>query len=135
MENLYAAYTPEAAAFVEASILLNLRFLPIPNALIERVCREYGGVPGLIPYRLLRGVDAPTPSVYRPWQLIFGRDDMPEDFAYGLAQAYDIHRELFRETHIPYSWDPAEVAKTNGLPLHPGAEHYYRERGYLSASA
>jgi TRAP-type uncharacterized transport system substrate-binding protein len=132
MENLYAAYTPEAAGFIEASILLNLRFLPIPNALIERVCREYGGVPGLIPYRLLRGVDAPTPSVYRPWQLIFGRDDMPDDFAYRLAQAYDLHRELFRETHIPYSWDPTEVAKTNGIPLHPGAEQYYRERGYLS---
>jgi TRAP-type uncharacterized transport system substrate-binding protein len=133
LDNVYAAYTPEAAAFVEASILLNLRFLALPDALIERICDAYGGVPGVIPYRLLRGVDAPTKSVYRPWQLIFGRDDMPDEFAYALARAYDAHRDLFRQSHIPYSWDPAEVAQTHGIPLHPGAERFYRERGYLNA--
>jgi hypothetical protein len=29
MENLYAAYTPEAASFHEAAVLLNLRFLAV----------------------------------------------------------------------------------------------------------
>jgi TRAP-type uncharacterized transport system substrate-binding protein len=135
MDNVYAAYTPEVAAFVEASVLLNLRFLALPNALIQQVCRDYGGVPGAIPYRLLRGVDAATPSVYRPWQLIFGRDDMPDEFAYRLARAYDTHRDLFRQTHIPYSWDPAEVARTGGIPLHPGAERYYRAQGYIGTLA
>ena len=67
------AHTPEMAALLEASVLLNLRFLPLPNDLIETICRDYGGQPGVIPYRLLRGVEAPVPSVYRPWQLIFGR--------------------------------------------------------------
>ena len=75
-------------------------------------------------------MDRPIPSVYRPWQLIFGRDDMPHDFVYLLAQALDTNRRLFRETHIPYSYDPAEVARDHGVPLHPGAEQYYRERGY-----
>jgi uncharacterized protein len=132
MENIYAAYTPEAASFVEASVLLNLRYLSLSDELVQRICREYGGEPGFIPYRLLRGVDTPVRSVYRPWQLIFGRDDMPDDFAYLLAQAYDEHRDLFRETHIPYSYDPRQVARDNGIPLHPAAERYYRERGYLN---
>jgi TRAP-type uncharacterized transport system substrate-binding protein len=132
LENVYAAYTPEAAAFHEASILLNLRFLPLPEDLIQSICRDYGGEPGQIPYRLLRGVDRPVPSVYRPWQLIFGRDDMPAEFAYLLAQALDTNRHLFRETHIPYSYDPFEVARDHGIPLHPGAEQFYRERGYLT---
>ena len=47
-----------------------------------------------------------------------------------LAQALDANRRLFRETHIPYSYDPDEVARDHGIPLHPGAEQYYRERGY-----
>jgi TRAP-type uncharacterized transport system substrate-binding protein len=130
LENVYAAYTPEAAAFLEASILLNLRFLPLPEDLIASICREYGGRPGVIPTRLLRGVSAPIATVYRPWQLIFGRDDMPDEFAYLLAKALDTRRNLFRETHIPYSYDPAEVARDHGIPLHSGAEQYYRERGY-----
>jgi uncharacterized protein len=135
LENIYAAYTPEIAAVQEASVLLNLRFLALPAELIQSVCRDYGGEPGFIPYRLVRGVDAPVPSVYRPWQLIFGRDDMPEEFAYLLAQAYDQQRELFRQTHIPYSYDPREVARDRGIPLHSGAARYYREQGYLSTES
>ena len=131
MENIYSAYTPEAAALFEASVLLNLRFLELPDALIDTICREYGGEPGVIPARLLPGVESPVRAVYRPWQLVFGRDDMPDDFAYLLAQAYDDNHQLFRESHIPYSYDPREVARDNGIPLHPGAEQYYRERGYL----
>jgi TRAP-type uncharacterized transport system substrate-binding protein len=134
LENVYGAYTPEIAALVEASVLLNLRFLPLPDALIQTLCNDYGGEPGFIPYRLLRGVEAPVPSVYRPWQLIFGRDDMPDEFAYTLARAYDQQRDLFRQTHIPYSYDPDEVGRAQGVPLHPAAERYYREQGYLNAT-
>jgi uncharacterized protein len=130
LDNVYAANTPEMAAFLEASVLLNLRFLALPDDLVRAICRDYGGEPGRIPFRLLRGVGAPVASVSRPWQLIFGRDDMPDDFAYLLARAYDEQRHLFRETHIPYSYDPRQVARDNGVPLHPGAERYYRERGY-----
>ena len=131
MDNLYAAYTPEFAAFHEASVLYNLRFLPLPDDLIQRVCRELGGEPGFIPYRLARGVEAPTASVHRPSQVIFGRDDMPDDFAYLLAKALDDRRDLFRKTHIPFSYDPKTVIDGCGIPLHPGAERYYRETGYL----
>jgi TRAP-type uncharacterized transport system substrate-binding protein len=131
LENVYGAYTPEIAALVEASVLLNLRFLSLPKELIASLCNEYGGEPGYIPYRLLRGVDAPMASVYRPWQLIFGRDDMPEEFAYLLARAYDEQRDLFRQTHIPYSYDSHEAARGHGIPLHPGAARYYREKGYV----
>ena len=45
LENVYAAFTPEAAVFHEASILLNLRFLPFPDDLIQLICRDYGGEP------------------------------------------------------------------------------------------
>jgi TRAP-type uncharacterized transport system substrate-binding protein len=135
MDNIYAAYTIEAAAFHEAAILMNLRFLPLPDDLIQTICRDLGGDPGFIPYRLVRGVLAPTASVYRPYQLIFGRDDMPDDFAYLLAKELDERRHLFRETLLPYSYDSKTVAHNHGIPLHPSAERYYREVGYLGSSA
>jgi TRAP-type uncharacterized transport system substrate-binding protein len=131
MENIYAAYTLEVAAFHEAAVLMNLRYLPMPRDLIDTIIAEYGGEPGFIPYRLLRGVQQDTPSVSRPWQLVFGRDDMPDEFAYLLAKAYDDNRRLFRETLLPYSYDSKEVAHDFGIPLHPGAAAYYREQGYL----
>jgi uncharacterized protein len=112
-------------------VLYNLRFLPLPDDLIKRICETLGGEPGSIPYRLARGVEAPTASVYRPAQVIFGRDDMPDDFAYLLAKALDERRDLFRKTHIPFSYDSKTVVDGCGIPLHAGAERYYREVGYL----
>jgi TRAP-type uncharacterized transport system substrate-binding protein len=126
-----AAYTFESAPFHEATMSMDLEFLPLPDDLIREICDEYGGEPGFIPYRLVRGVDRDTPSVSSPWQLIYARDDMPEDFAYLLARAYDDQRHLFRETLMPYSYDSRTVAHDHGIPLHPGAERYYREMGYL----
>ncbi len=46
IDNVYAAYTPEAQHWWEASILFNLRFLPLPAGLIDRICTELGGSPG-----------------------------------------------------------------------------------------
>jgi TRAP-type uncharacterized transport system substrate-binding protein len=126
-----AAYTFESAPFHEATMSMDLEFLPLPDDLIREICDAYGGEPGFIPYRLVRGVDRDTPSVSSPWQLVYARDDMPEDFAYLLAGAYDHQRHLFRETLMPYSYDSKTVAHDHGIPLHPGAERYYREMGYL----
>ncbi len=131
MEPVYAAYTPEARHWWEASVLHNLRFLPMPDDLIQRICKETGGEPGSIPHQLMRGVVGDIPSVARPQHLIYSRDDLPEDFAYLLAKTLDEQRHLFREVAVPYSYDPKTAACSYGIPLHSGAERYYREVGYL----
>jgi TRAP-type uncharacterized transport system substrate-binding protein len=131
MDSIYAAYTPEARRWWESSVLHNLRFLPLPDDLIQRLCEATGGTPGHIPHQLMRGVMGDIPSVARPPHVIYGRDDMPEDFAYLLTKALDENRNLFREVFIPFSYDPRTVAHS-GMPLHPGAERYYREVGYLA---
>jgi TRAP-type uncharacterized transport system substrate-binding protein len=56
---------------------------------------------------------------------------MPDDFAYLCTKALDDGRDLFRKVHIPYSYDPKTVTDGCGIPLHPGAERYYREAGFL----
>ena len=114
MDPIYAAFTLEQTLWYDASILHNLRFLGLPEDLLGSMCADLGGEPGLIPFRLYRGVGRDTPSLYRPWQVIFARDDTPEDFAYLLARALDDGRHLFRQTHLPFSYDPREVARDNG---------------------
>jgi TRAP transporter TAXI family solute receptor len=131
IDTLYAANTPEARHWIEASVLFNLRFLPLPSVVIERICKEVGGVPGAIPNRLVRGITEPVPTVQRPPQVIYAREDMPEDLAYTIARALDESRHLFRLTHIPFSYDPRTASADVGVPLHPGAARYYRASGSL----
>src|SRR5882757_5664788 len=71
--------------------------------------------------------------------LVFCRTDLPDDVAYLIASAMVQSRENFERgyRHIPrmsssvtYPLDPAAMARTM-IPLHPGAERYYREAGCL----
>jgi TRAP-type uncharacterized transport system substrate-binding protein len=51
---------------------------------------------------------------------------------YRLAQAINDNPDRVRQIHgslRPY--DPTQAFLATGLPLHPGAERYYREKGYL----
>lgn len=133
VDPIYAAYTPEHRHWWDASILHDLRFLPLPPDLIERImARNEAEAPGFIPHRLMRGVDEDVPTVQRFPQAYYTREETPEEFIYDVAKALDNNRHLFRQTHMPYSYDPENVAKPRRVPLHPGAERYYREVGYLS---
>jgi len=136
VDPIYAAYTPEHRHWWDASILHDLRFLPLPPDLIKLIMdRGQAEAPGFIPHRLMRGVDEDIPTVQRFPQAYYTRDDVPDTFVYEVAKALDNGRNLFRQTHMPYSYDPATVARPRKVPLHPGAERYYREVGYLAKAA
>lgn len=132
VDSIYAAYTPEHRHWWEATVLHDLRFLPIPSDLASRLC-EAGlyEEPSFIPHMLMRGVRQDIPSVQRLPNVFYTREDVDEGFIYEVTRALDEGRHLFRQTHLPYSYDPRVVARPRSVPLHPGAERYYREVGYL----
>jgi TRAP transporter TAXI family solute receptor len=60
-------------------------------------------------------------------------EDVPEDVVYEVTRAVFENLDDFRSLHPAFSnLDPAEMI-TNGLsaPLHPGAEKYYKEQGWM----
>ena len=116
IDSIYAAYTPEGRHWWEASVLYDLRFLPLLPDLIARLGERHGAEPGFLP------------TAMRPPQVYYPRDEMPDDLAHDVARALDANHDRFRETHIPYSYDPQNVARPR--PLHAGVTLYCRETGY-----
>ncbi len=86
---------------------------------------------GTIPVGLYPGVVRPIPTVVRTGTVVYGRDDMPDDFAYAVAKAIDEQQDLLQWKHLPFSYNVHNVWKAYEVPLHPGAARYYRERGYM----
>jgi TRAP-type uncharacterized transport system substrate-binding protein len=86
---------------------------------------------GAIPLGYMRGVDRVIPTVVRSGHVIYGRDDMPESFAYDLAKAIDTEKRRLIWSHIQLSYNPDTAWRTLSVPLHPGAARYYREKGYM----
>jgi uncharacterized protein len=122
---------PEYEAWVDVTQRLDLRYLELPQELRTKLAKENDWEQGRIPFGLFRGVEHPIPAAVRTGTVIYGRSDMPDDLAYTLAKALDEHQDLLQWSNVTYSYNPFTVWKDFGVPLHPAAEKYYRERGYL----
>jgi TRAP-type uncharacterized transport system substrate-binding protein len=126
------ANNPEGNMWYEMSMRKDLVFLPLPEELRQKLVKEQGAQLVDIPFRYMRGVgDRPIPTVGTSGEAVYGRDDLPDQFAYDVAKGLDEQHGLLKWAVVPFSYDPATVADGGGVPLHPGAERYYRERGYL----
>ena len=122
---------PEWSVWTEISQKHDLRFLELPDELLADLAREGEQERGTIPAGLYRGVVPPIPTVARTGTVVYGRDDMPDDFAYVVAKALDEQQQLLQWRHLSFSYNVHTVWKAYEVPLHPGAARYYREKGYM----
>jgi TRAP transporter TAXI family solute receptor len=123
--------TPEFGIWYEVSQKFDLEYLALPDELLQKLAADYHYERRSIPIGLLRGVDQPIATIGASTLVLFGRDDTPDELAYALAKELDQHQELLMWNIDNTSYNVHTVWKTNGVPLHPGAERYYREKGYM----
>jgi len=121
---------------------VDMTYLPIDADVQARLEQKYGMRPGVIAAGRLRGVKEDLPCLdFRGW-LVFTRRDLPEEHAYLAVRAIDQTRsamdDMFRERrgalHVGmtgHKVDMTQLCQHTEIPLHPGAERYYREKGYL----
>lgn len=121
----------ESNHWTRFSQLHDLQFLELPEPLLAELARTPGVTRVTAKWGLLRGIERPIATVARSGEVIFARDDTPEQAAYDLARAIDAARAELRWYQRPYSYDPRTVWKNLDVPLHPGAARYYREAGYM----
>ena len=131
MNNLYLGGAPEMRPYYLITAKYDMLFLPMPQDLRENIVKDVGGQLVNIPTALFRGVNAPVPSVGTSARAVYAKQDLSADFAYTIAKSLDENRELFRWTHVPFTYESRLVTKLSPVPLHSGAERYYREVGYL----
>lgn len=125
------ANNPESAFWTTLTVSHDLKFLDLPDDLLDRLVKDAHMVRTTARWGILRGVDRSIPTVGRSGEVVFARTDMPDQVAYDLAKAIDRNRGELKWFVRPYSLDPNTVGDANGVPLHPGAARYYREMHYL----
>ena len=121
---------PEWRIWIDISEKFDLNFIELPDDLLAKLAKEGEQERGIIPVGLYRGVVRPISTVVRTGTVVYGRADMPDDFAYAVAKAMDEQQQLLQWKHLNFSYNVHNVWKAYEVPLHPGAARYYRERGY-----
>jgi TRAP transporter TAXI family solute receptor len=122
---------PEWRIWTEISQKFDLKFIALPDDLLNELVREGEEERGTIPPGLYHGVERPIPTVVRTGTAIYCRDDLPDDLVYLVAKAMDEQQQLLQWSHLNFSYNVHTVWKGYEVPLHPGAARYYKEKGYM----
>ena len=126
------AMNPESSFWTSISQKYDLHFLELPDELLQTIVDNNVDAELVDAQQcLLNGLDRRIKTVGRSGEAFFIRDDAPEQAAYDLAKAIDENRGQLKWYIRIYSYDQNTVWQNFGVPLHPGAERYYREVGYL----
>jgi TRAP-type uncharacterized transport system substrate-binding protein len=123
---------PESSYWTVLSQRFDLYFVELPEELLNRIAEQnVDSEPVTAQHSLLRGMDRRIRTLGRSGESIFARADTPDQAAYDLARAIDENKGALKWFIRVYFYDPQTVWQNFGVPLHPGAERYYREVGYI----
>jgi TRAP-type uncharacterized transport system substrate-binding protein len=110
------------------------RFLPVEGAVLKRLV-AMGYRPTVMSKSRFPGMAEDITTIdFSGWPMIV-RADMPDEAAYAICEAIEKRKEV-----IPTdNYKPLEIAQLFAndeeapydVPLHTGAERFYREKGYL----
>lgn len=123
------ATTIPTSAIVDLSLTREIALVPLSREAIERLVRDHGYVALPVPKATYRGVDVDVPGIGSP-AVLFARTDLPDDTVYRLTKSlFDRRETLTNVAKIMSALNPSTSVRITSIPLHPGAERYYREQG------
>jgi TRAP transporter TAXI family solute receptor len=121
------------ASITEASVGRELKLLAFPKPLLEHL-GKFGLGEGVIPagtYPKAANAGEPVVSATMGTTITVNAK-MANDLAYTITKTLNDNVDRVRKIHGSLAdYDPAKGHLYLGVALHPGAERYYREKGYL----
>lgn len=116
---------------VEASRTLDLDLLPLSAEAIAFANRRLGTEPATIPRQAYPFLERDIPTFAGRVILITGAG-VPEEQVYRMTSVLHERLERLRRAHRSLgALTPTTMPQVGGVPLHPGAERFYREIGVL----
>lgn len=115
----------------EVSLTGDVRFVDLSEKARAALAKN-GVKPAQFP-QWFKGQTGPTWGADFGTQLI-ARDDLPDDVAYTIVKTFIEKRDDLVKAYPAFgAFDPKEAAdpSNNGIPLHPGAARYYKEKGLM----
>lgn len=119
-------------AIVDITTAQDVNFIPLDGEKVDQIVAKFPYmVKDAIPANTYKGQDQPVPTL-SVQAILVANEDMPEDVAYELTKTIYENTESIAKAHNKGS----EISLNNArdgitIPLHPGAEKYFREKGLI----
>jgi len=120
-----------SSSVLEAKVGRDIMLLPFPPEVMDYMYREYAFVKGTIPAGSYGIVEKDLPSPGSP-TMMTANSKLSAEVVYRVVKVLGENPDRVRKIHDSVKdFDPTTAWKDLGAPLHPGAEKYYRERGWM----
>ncbi|MCH1925872.1 TAXI family TRAP transporter solute-binding subunit [Shewanella sp. C32] len=117
------------AAFRDLASTMPVNFVPIPADVVAKIGNA-AFQPGVIPANTYDGQDTDVPTIAIQNMLV-SHKDVPDDVAYQMAKLIFENLDYLSNAHAAAKAIKLENAVNPTIPLHPGAERYYKEVGAI----
>lgn len=129
---LYGAMVYPAPTLTNVNSFRQIRLLSISDDIIKKLVKEHKGLePYTLPANSYKGVNYPVKGIASFCNIIV-REDLPDDVVYSItksiAENYDRYVKMAKAMSLGKLKD---MPKEPGIPIHPGALRYYKERGWV----
>lgn len=116
---------------VEIAVSTDLKLLPLPESLRQMFIRDYAFEETVIPVGTYSWLKEDIATVKLTNTLAVHKD-VPDEIVYKILSIIDANLEKVKAIHPSWKEFNMNIAwKNTGVPLHPGAEKYYKEKGYI----
>jgi len=107
------------------------RLFAIPDEIRDRMVNNLGYVKFDIPAGTYASQTEAVPSLDLS-TLVITNASMDDDIVYEMVKRMAENKKRLVSAYGGFAnWEPEQMAKGSPVPLHPGAEKYYREMGWL----
>ncbi|MBI4634124.1 MAG: TAXI family TRAP transporter solute-binding subunit [Deltaproteobacteria bacterium] len=108
-----------------------IRLLSLPDEKVAALAKLQGIEPYVLPTGTHKGVNYPVKGIATR-NFICAKKDLPDDIAYELAKTVAENMERYGTViNTMKTVKPEDLARDTGVPMHPGAQKYYREQGWI----
>ena len=128
---LYITVPFPFAPVINVSSQSPIRLISIPDDKVAQLTKFRGVEAYTLPANLYKGIDYPVKGIAVRAHLVV-RDDMPDELAYAIVKSIADNFSRYPVALKSMSYAKLEdLPKDVGIPLHPGALKYYKERGWV----
>jgi TRAP transporter TAXI family solute receptor len=121
-----------AAVIVDTALLVDMNIVPIDGPNADTLIKKYPFfAKQVIPAKTYKGNEADINTV-AVMAILAARADLEEDVVYDILKAMmEDYKEIHRAHERYKSFTPETALVGMSIPLHKGAEKYYKEKGLL----
>jgi uncharacterized protein len=126
-----AIISPVVPAMVELTRRTPMKWLAPSEKVVDMLVARYGYAKNRIPQGKYDWAKADAWTIGEP-NILVVRDEVPDDVVYAITKLLATNPDIIRQWGAHHKlFNPATAWANVGGPLHPGAERFYREAGYL----